>query len=163
MSSCRVRPGPHLEPALLGTPNPTDRRGHQDQGSLGPLYKPGKPCPQTVGSGPLGRRSPGPASPLMGKGRAVGQLAGSRPEDRQEPPRGSRWPVLHPVGLAPRTLAVTPSKSRSALDSSHCILCLTSTLCPQPPRPAASQRHAEACWPPGLPPLPTDLPHPLSL
>ena len=42
MSSCGVRPGPHLEPALLtlatdhcavGTLNPTDRWGHQDQGS----------------------------------------------------------------------------------------------------------------------------------
>lgn len=153
---------------MLGTPNPTDRWGHQDQGSLGPLYKPGKLCPQTVCSGPLGPRSPGPASPADGEGQGSG--AASRPEAGRQTgatPGVSR-PILRPVdsdpvGPAPRTLAVTPSKSRSALDSSHCILCLTSTLCPQPPRPAASKRHAEACWPPGLPPLPTDQPHPLSL
>lgn len=34
---------------------------------------------------------------------------------------------------------------------------------PTPPRPAASPGHTEVCWPLGLPLLPTDQPHPLSL
>lgn len=161
-------PWPACGASFAWDPQPHGQMGTSGPGVAGPALETRK----TVSTDCVLRatRPPEPRPSVPADGEGQGSGAASRPKAGRQTgatPGVSR-PILRPVdsdpvGSVPRTLAATPSKSRSALDSSHCILCLTSTLCPQPPRPAASKRHAEACWPPGLPPLPTDRPHPLSL